>query len=160
TPAIEARMLHLRGQALEALELLPQAPRELIGAIQAITSPGELADLAAAYMDVTTDEKQEVLETIDVAARMDKVSRMLAQRIEVLRLSAEIGRQTKAALDERQREVLLREQMAAIQKQLGEGEEGKAAELAELEQAIAKAGMPKEVEEQSRRELRRLQKMP
>ena len=59
-------------------------------------------------------------------ARMEKVSRMLAHRIEVLRLWQEIGRQTKAALDERQREVLLREQMAAIQRQLGEGEEGKA----------------------------------
>jgi ATP-dependent Lon protease len=153
-------MLHLRGQAVEALELLPQAPRELIAAIQAIASPGELADLAAAYLDVRPEEKQEVLETIDIVARMDKVSRLLAQRIEVLRLSAEIGKQTKAALDERQREVLLREQMAAIQKQLGEGEEGKAAELTELAEAIAKAGMPKEVEAEARKELRRLQRMP
>ena len=64
---------------------------------------------------------------------MDKVSALLAHRIEVLRLSQEIGRQTKAALDERQREVLLREQMAAIQRQLGEGEQGKAQEIAELD---------------------------
>ena len=91
---------------------------------------------------------------------MDKVLRLLAQRIEVLRLSQEIGRQTKAALDERQREVLLREQMAAIQRQLGEGEEGKAAEMAELDEAITKAKMPKEIEEQARKELRRLQRMP
>ena len=91
---------------------------------------------------------------------MDKVSRLLAHRIEVLRLSQEIGRQTKAALDERQREVLLREQMAAIQRQLGEGEEGKAAEIAELDKAITNAGMPKEVEDQARKELRRLQRMP
>jgi ATP-dependent Lon protease len=111
-------------------------------------------------MDIKAEEKQEILETIDVTARMDKVSRVLAQRIEVLRLSAEIGKQTKASLDERQREVLLREQMAAIQKQLGEGEEGKAAELAEVEQAIAKAGMPKDVGDQARKELRRLQRMP
>ena len=111
-------------------------------------------------MDIKPEEKQEILETIDVAARMDKVSRLLAQRIEVLRLSAEIGQQTKAALDERQREVLLREQMAAIQRQLGEGEEGKAAEIAELDEAIAKANMPKEVEEQARKELRRLERMP
>jgi ATP-dependent Lon protease len=160
TPEIEARMLNLRGQAVEALELLPQTPQELVGAIQAIKVPGELADLAAAYMDVKPDEKQEILETVDVAARIEKVSRLLAHRIEVLRLSSEISKQTKAALDERQREVLLREQMAAIQKQLGEGEEGKAAELAELEQAIAKAGMPKEVEDHARKELRRLQRMP
>ena len=87
---------------------------------------------------------------------MDKVSRLLAHRIEVLRLSQEIGRQTKAALDERQREVLLREQMAAIQRQLGEGDEGKAAEMAELDAAITKASMPKEIEDQARKELRRL----
>src|SRR5579885_133638 len=160
TPEIEARLLHLRGQALEALELLPQAPRELVSAVQAIDQPGALADMTMAYMDVKPDEKQEVLETIDVAARMDKVSKLLSHRIEVLRLSAEIGQQTKAALDERQREVLLREQMAAIQKQLGEGEEGKAAEMAELDKAIAKAEMPKEVEDAARKELRRLQRMP
>src|SRR5690349_18905459 len=160
TSQIEARLVHLRGQAIEALELLPQAPQELIAAIKDIESPGGLADLAASYMDIKPEEKQEILETVDAAARMDKVSRLLAQRIEVLRLSAEIGKQTKAALDERQREVLLREQMAAIQKQLGEGEEGKAAELAELEKKIAEAGMPKDVEEHTRKELRRLQRMP
>jgi len=77
-------------------------------------------------MDMKPEEKQEILETIGVAARMEKVSRLLAHRIEVLRLSQEIGRQTKAALDERQREVLLREQVAATQRQLGEGEAGKA----------------------------------
>jgi hypothetical protein len=65
---------------------------------------------------VVLDGPALLLETLDVGARMEKVSRLLAQRIEVLRLSAEIGRQTKAALDERQREVLLREQMAAIQR--------------------------------------------
>src|SRR5213078_2371861 len=102
---------------------------------------------------------QEILETVDITARMDKVSRLLAHRIEVLRLSAEIGRQTKAALDERQREVLLREQMAAIQRQLGEAD-GKNAEIAELGEAIAKAKMPKEVEDQARKELRRLERMP
>jgi ATP-dependent Lon protease len=160
SPEVEARMLHLRGQALEALELMPQAPRELVAAVQGIEQPGALADLAMAYMDVKPDEKQEILETVDVAARMEKVSRLLAHRIEVLRLSAEIGQQTKAALDERQREVLLREQMAAIQKQLGEGEEGKAAEMAELDKAITKAEMPKEVEDAARKELRRLQRMP
>jgi ATP-dependent Lon protease len=160
SPEIEARMMHLRNQAVEALELLPQAPQELIAAIQGVESPAGLADLSAAYMDLKPDERQEVLETIDVPARMEKVSRFLAQRLEVMRLSAEIGKQTRVALDERQREVLLREQMAAIQKQLGEGEEGKAAELAEIEQAIAKAGMPKEVEDQARKELRRLQRMP
>jgi ATP-dependent Lon protease len=157
---IEARMLHLREQAVEAVQLLPQAPSELLAAVQGAASPGALADLMATYMDATPEEKQEILETIDLAARMEKVSGMLAHRIEVLRLSQEIGRQTKTALDKRQREVLLREQMAAIQRQLGEGDEGKAEEIAELGAAITKAQMPKEVEEQARKELRRLQRMP
>ena len=160
TPEIEARFLNLQRQAVEALELLPQAPPEMIVAVQSVRSPGALADLAAAYLDLQPAEKQEILETIDVSARMDKVSKLLAHRIEVLRLSQEIGRQTKAALDERQREVLLREQMAAIQRQLGEGEQSKAQDIAELSEAIAKAGMPKEVEDQARKELRRLERMP
>jgi ATP-dependent Lon protease len=159
-PEIEARFVNLKAQAVEAIQLLPQVPQDLLAAIQSIDQPPALADLATAYMDIKADEKQEILETVDIAARMDKVSRLLSQRIEILRLSQEIGKQTKAALDERQREVLLREQMAAIQRQLGEGEEGKAAEMAELDKAITEAGMPKEIEDQARKELRRLQRMP
>jgi ATP-dependent Lon protease len=159
SPEIEARFLSLQQQTVEALQLLPQVPPDLLTAIQSIESPAQLADLAAAYMDLRPEEKQEILETIDVAVRMDKVARLLGQRIEVLRLSQEIGRQTRAALDERQREVLLREQLAAIRRELGEGEDGKA-EIAELGEAIAKAQMPKEVEEQARKELRRLERMP
>jgi len=160
TPEIEARFVNLKAQAVEAVELLPQAPAELVAAIQSIEAAPALADLSAAYMDIKPEEKQEILETVDIAARMDKVSRLLAHRIEILRLSQEISRQTKAKLDERQREVLLREQMAAIQRQLGEGEEGKAVEMAELDKAISNAGMPKDVEDQARKELRRLQRMP
>ena len=152
SPEIEARFIHLRGQAAEAVSLLPQAPPELAASIQSITSPAALADLVATFMDVTPEEKQEVLETIDLPARMEKVARMLAHRIEILRLSNEIGQQTKSALDKRQREALLREQMAAIQRQLGEGDEGKAAEIAELNEAISKAGMPEEVDQQARKE--------
>ncbi len=157
---IEARFLHLKGQAIEAIQLLPQAPNELLSTIQGVDSPGALADLVATFMDATPDEKQEILETVDIGARMERVSRLLAHRIEVLRLSQEIGRETKASLDSRNREVLLREQMAAIQRQLGEADEGKSAEIAELEKAIADAHMPKEVDDQARKELRRLQRMP
>jgi len=160
SPEIDARFLNLKNQLGEALRLLPQVPAELVASVESIDSPAALADLAASYMDAKPEEKQEILETIDIVARMDKVSRTLANRIEVLRLSAEIGQQTKAALDARQREVLLREQMAAIQRQLGEGEEGKAAEVAELAKAITDARMPKEVEEHARKELRRLERMP
>ena len=157
---IEARFVLLKGQAMEVLQLLPQAPQELLAAIQSIQSPSMLADMVATYMDATPNEKQEILETIDVAARMDRVSRILAHRLEVLRLSQEIGRETQASIESRNREVLLREQMAAIQRQLGEGDEGKSAEIAELGEAITKAQMPKEVEDQARKELRRLQRMP
>jgi ATP-dependent Lon protease len=157
---VEARFLTLRRMALEAIELLPQAPPDLAAAVEAIDSPGQLADFSVAYSDATPSEKQELLETIDLIARLDKAIRLLSHRIEVLRLSQEIQRQTRASLDERQREVLLREQLAAIQRQLGEGDEGKGAELAGLEEAIEKAHMPPEVEEQARKELRRLQRMP
>jgi ATP-dependent Lon protease len=160
TSEIDAHFLHLRGQALEALQLLPQTPRELLAAVEAVESPGTLADLTVAYMDLKPDEKQDILETVDSKTRMEKVSRLLAHQIEVLRLSHEIGKQTKASLDERQREVLLREQMAAIQRQLGEGDEGKKLEMAELAEAITKAGMPPEIDEQARKELRRLERMP
>ncbi len=157
---IEARFVHLKQQAVEAIQLLPQAPNELLATVQNIGSPGALADMVATVMDATPDEKQEILETVDIGARLRRVSRLLAHRIEVLRLSQEIGRETKASLDARNREALLREQMAAIQRQLGESDEGKAAEIAELDKAIANAKMPKEVEDQARKELRRLQRMP
>jgi len=159
SPEIEARMLHLRNQALEALQLLPQVPNELVSTVQALDQPGALADLVAAYLDMRPEEKQEILETLDLTARLDRVSRVLAQRLEVLRLTAEIGRETRASLDQRQREVLLREQMAAIQRQLGE-EDGRSAELKELGEAIDRAGMPEEVEQAARKELRRLERMP
>ena len=159
SPEIEARFLNLQRQAIEAAELLPHAPQELLAVLQATTSPATLADLATSYMDIKPQEKQEILETIDLAIRMDKVSRHLAGRIEVLRLTNEIGQQTKATFDERQREAILREQMATIQRQLGEGD-GKTQEVAELNEAIAKAGMPDEAERHARKEVRRYERMP
>ncbi|AGK56845.1 ATP-dependent protease La [Hyphomicrobium denitrificans 1NES1] len=159
SPEIEARFRNLQSQALEAMQLLPQAPQELIAAIQDATSAGALADLAAGYMDIPAEQKQEILETVDLITRIDRVSRLLGERIEVMRLTQEIGRQTKAALDERQREAVLREQMAAIQRQLGEGD-GKTEEVRELSESIAKANMPRDVEEQARKELKRYERMP
>jgi len=159
SPEIEARFLNLQRQAIEAIQLLPQAPPELVAAFQAITSPASLADLATSYMDIKPQEKQEILETIDLSLRMEKVSRRLAERLEVLRLTNEIGQKTKATFDERQREAILREQMATIQRQLGEGD-GKTQEVAELNEAIAKAQMPAEAESQARKEVRRYERMP
>jgi ATP-dependent Lon protease len=159
SPEIEARFLNLQRQAIEAIQLLPQAPPELVGLFQSTTSPAALADLATSYMDIKPQEKQEILETLDLSKRMERVSAFLAERLEVLRLSNEIGQKTKAAFDERQREAILREQMATIQRQLGEGD-GKAQEVAELTAAIAKAKMPPEAESQARKELRRYERMP
>lgn len=159
SPEIEARFLNLQRQAIEAIELLPQAPPELVAMFQSTTAPGALADLATSYMDIKPQEKQEILETVDLALRVEKVSKQLAERLEVLRISNEIGQKTKAAFDERQREAILREQMATIQRQLGEGD-GKAAEVAELTEAIAKAKMPPEAEAHAKKELRRYERMP
>jgi ATP-dependent Lon protease len=156
---IEARVLHLKRQAIEALELLPQVPAELATAIEATSSASALADLIASFMDIDPTEKQRILETLDVRERLEMVSRLLAHRIDVLRLTQEISQQTKQSMDERQREFLLREQMKTIQKELGETD-SKAAEVGELEKAIAEAKMPSEVEEQAKRELGRLERMP
>ncbi|GLT00367.1 Lon protease [Sphingobium jiangsuense] len=158
-PEIEARLINLRRQALETVELLPQAPQGLAEAIRTISSAATLADMVAAYLDITADQKQEILETIALDARLDRVSRLLGERLEVLRLSAEIGRDVQETLGSRQREALLREHMAAIQRQLGE-DDGKTAEIAELTEKIEQAHMPAEVEEQARKELRRLERMP
>ncbi|MET4202602.1 endopeptidase La [Bradyrhizobium sp. LA6.12] len=159
SPEIEARALNLQRQAIEAVELLPQAPPELVAMFQSTTAPGALADLATSFMDIKPQDKQEVLETIDLALRVEKVSKHLAERLEVLRISNEIGQKTKASFDERQREAILREQMATIQRQLGEGD-GKAAEVAELTAAIAKANMPPEADAHAKKELRRYERMP
>jgi ATP-dependent Lon protease len=159
SPEIEAHALNLQRQAIEAIELLPQAPPELVGMFQNTTAPGALADLATSFMDIKPQDKQEVLETIDLALRVEKVSKHLAERLEVLRISNEIGQKTRASFDERQREAILREQMATIQRQLGEGD-GKAAEVAELTAAIAKASMPPEAEAHAKKELRRYERMP
>ena len=158
SPDIEARFINLRRMALEALQLLPQAPSDLVGAVQNAATPSVLTDLVAAYLDFEIARKQDLIETIDPVARMSKVTEILAHRLEVLRLTAEIGRQTKATFDERQKEAVLREQMAAIQKQLGEGDAGRAQEVADLSAAIGKAGMPAEAEAAARKELRRYER--
>jgi ATP-dependent Lon protease len=159
SPEIEARFINLKRQAIEAIQLLPQAPPELVAVFQSTTSPAGLADLTAAYLDIKPEQKQEILETMDLSLRIEKVSRYLAERLEVLRLTNEIGQQTKAVFDERQRQAILREQMATIQRELGEGD-GKAQETAELTAAIAKAQMPPEAESQALKELRRYERMP
>jgi ATP-dependent Lon protease len=159
TPDIAARVELVRARAREAIGLLPAAPPEMAAAIEALESPSALADFVAGIIDAKPAEKQDVLETLDVKQRLDKVLVMLVQRIEVLKLSKEIGEQTQQSLSSQQREHILREQLRQIQKQLGENDE-KSVEIEELRQQIEKAGMPKEAEEQARKELKRLERMP
>jgi ATP-dependent Lon protease len=156
----EARALYLRDRAVEALQLLPQTPPELLHTVQGMTSPGHLADLVASVMDVKSSEKQEILETFDLTARLDRVIALLGKRIEVLKLSRDIGEKTREALNERQKEAVLREQLRQIRRELGEEEEGPSIEVKELRESIDRARMSREVEEQALRELRRLERMP
>jgi ATP-dependent Lon protease len=107
---------------------------------------------------VKNEEKQDLLETFDLRRRLDKVLALLGKRVEILRLSKEIGDKTKKEFDERQREHVLREQMRQIQKELGEGEDT-AAEMEELRKAVDEAGMPEEVLKHTKKELKRLERM-
>jgi ATP-dependent Lon protease len=154
---VEARTLLLKQKAVEAISLLPQAPAELANSIQSIESSSTLADTIASFLDVKPSEKQDILETTDVRERLERVAGFLTRRVEVLKLSRQIEQQTKDAIDDRQREFVLREQMKQIQKELGDETGGE--DLTELDEAITKAGMPAEVEEHVRKELRRLERM-
>ena len=158
SPEIEARAAFLKERAAEALSLLPQAPPELGRMVSGIDSPAHLADLIVSFMDVKSAEKQEILETLDLEERLDKVIKLLAHRVEVLKITKDITEQTQAALGERQREAVLREQLRQLQKELGEGDSG-SDELAELDGQLTQAGMPPPVEEHARKELQRLRRM-
>ena len=156
---IEARGLNLRDKALEAVQLLPQAPGELVNAIRSIESIPALADMVASFMDLKTAEKQEILATFDLKTRLDRVLSRLGRRIEVLKVSREIDERTREAFDERQKEAVLRERLRQIQKELGDTDSS-SAELDELKQAVKDAGMPPDAAEQAQRELKRLERMP
>ena len=155
---VEARLEVLKQRAIEALALLPQVPTELTRTIQSIGSAGQLADLIVSFMDVKPAEKQEMIETLDLKERLDKVLKLLAHRVEVLKITKDISEQTQEALGERQREAILREQLRQLQKELGESEDA-SGELDELEKSLAAAGMSTEVAEHARKELKRLQRM-
>ena len=158
-PEIDARFHQLRERALEILRLIEQAPAELSATIASADQPGELADLVTGLLDLRPAEKQEILETVELAPRLDRVIARLAYRHEVLRLSHDIGQQTREAMGGRQREFMLREQLKAIQKELGESDDS-SSELDELKQKLEQVGMPPDVAPQARRELRRLERMP
>ena len=156
---IEARALNLKRLAAEAVTLLPQAPTELANAVQNVESPAHLADLITSFMDISAIEKQRVLEMLDLRARLDRVTELLSHRIEVMKLQRQIESNTREAIDDRQKEFVLREQMRQIQKQLGESDESTSDELKEVAEAIDKAGMSPEASEQANKELKRLRRM-
>jgi ATP-dependent Lon protease len=158
SPEIEARFLQLKKRALEALQLLPNVNDELAGMVQGVKSPALLADMVANIMDVTTAEKQAVLEIFDLKLRLDKVLEMLGERVEVLRLSREISDKTRKEFDERQREHVLREQMRQIQKELGD-DDNSAADLVDLRKAVEESGMPEDTLKHAMKELKRLERM-
>jgi len=155
----EALAMQLRERTVEILSLLPGVPAELAHALQATRAPSHLADIAASLLDTEVAEKQILLETISTEERLRKVLQILSRRIEVLRLSQEIGERTKEHLEDRERKFLLREQLKTIQKELGETE-GDDEEIEKLDEAIAEAGMPEEIDAQARKELQRIKRMP
>ena len=156
---IEARQVQLKLRVAEVLALLPQTQEELATAAQNIDSPSVLADFVAGLMDLKPAQKQDVLETLDLQTRLDKVLDLLAHQAEVLRLAQEIDQKTKGRIGTHQREMLLREQLKTIRTQLGEAE-NTGAEITELGEAVTKAKLPPEVEAHARKEIKRLQQMP
>jgi ATP-dependent Lon protease len=155
----EARILNLRQEAVKALSLLPEPMNELRLTIERIDNPLSLIDMIASTLDVALAEKQEILATLDPEARAQKVSEKLVRQIELLELSKKIGDQTKEAMDQTQRQYFLREQMKAIQKELGE-EDGHSLEAQDLRNKIYEAKMPPEVEKEVIRELSRFERIP
>src|SRR6185369_5365337 len=107
-PELDARFMRLQELAQEAIRLLPNTPDELAEVVQAIQEPGQLADMVANLLDIGNEDKQDLLETFPLGARLDKVLAHLAKRVEVMRLSKEIGDKTRKEFDERQREHVLR----------------------------------------------------
>jgi ATP-dependent Lon protease len=154
----EAAILNLREQAAKALALLPEPIPELKTTIEGIGDPIALLDVIASALDLPTADKQEILATLDVEIRLQRVSRQLARQAEVLELTKKIKVETKESMDKAQREYFLREQLKAIKKELGE-EEGKNVEIEELRKKIEALKAPPEVEKEGLRELSRLERM-
>ena len=151
----QALALQLRERGVEILTLMPGVPAELAHVLQSTRSPSQLADLAASLLDIEPAEKQLLLETLSTEERLSRVLQIVNQRLDVLRLSQEIGARTKEQLDDRQRRFLLEEQLKTIKKELGD-EGGNEPEIQRLDAAITDAKMPPEVDAQVRKELRRL----
>ena len=156
---IEARFIQLRELALEVFQLLPQVPKELVDTVENIDSPGALADIVAGYLDIKAEEKQALLEEVDLRKRLDRLLELIFHRIDVIQIFNEIDGRTKPSVGRHERNFLLREQMKSIQKELGEEGNGNATEIDELRKQVAAANMPVEAAKQAEKELKRLERI-
>jgi ATP-dependent Lon protease len=158
TREAEQMMDTLRELAQKYIDLSPQIPAEASFLVRSIDEPGVLADIVASNLNIPPDEKQDLLETFPTHERMQKVVAQLNKEIQVLELSNKIQTEVKGEMDKAQREYFLREQLKAIQKELGEVDE-RQEEFEELKRMIKRAKMPKDVEETAFKELKRMSRM-
>src|SRR5213593_3356543 len=157
---IDALARNIKTNFQQVVSLSPLLSDDLQTLAVNITEPGRLADfIASSLSTITTAIKQEVLETLDIRARMDNLNRILIKELEVLELGSKIQSQVQSEVGKNQREYFLREQLKAIQKELGEGDD-QTKEIEELAEKIEAAGMPEGVKKEALRELDRLSKMP
>ncbi len=157
---IDALQRNIKSNFQQVVSLSPLLSDDLQALAGNITDPGKLADfIASSLTTIGTPVKQEVLETLDIRARMDSLNRLLIKELEVLELGSKIQSQVQSEVGKNQREYFLREQMKAIQKELGEGDD-QAKEIDELRDKLDAAGLPDPVRKEALRELDRLSKMP
>jgi ATP-dependent Lon protease len=157
---IDALLRNIKTNFQQVVSLSPLLSDDLQTLAMNIAEPGRLADfIASSLTTINTAVKQEVLETLDVRARMDSLNRILIKELEVLELGSKIQSQVQSEVGKNQREYFLREQMKAIQKELGEGDD-QTKDVEELTEKIEAAGMPEPVKKEAMRELDRLAKMP
>jgi ATP-dependent Lon protease len=154
----DALMVHLRESARRLLSVLPQLPREAAQALDNVQDAGALADLVASNLPIATPQKQSVLELLDVRDRLRRVIELLGRQSEVHRVKQEISTMVQEEMSRSQREFLLRQQMRAIRRELGEGEEDED-ELEQLRERIARADLPSEAERAARKQLSRMRTM-
>jgi ATP-dependent Lon protease len=157
---IDALQRNIKSNFQQVVSLSPVLSDDLQALAANITDPGKLADfIASSLTTIGTPVKQEVLDTLDIRARMDTLNRILIKELEVLELGSKIQSQVQSEVGKNQREYFLREQLKAIQKELGEGDD-QAREIDELRAKVDAAGMPETVKKEALRELDRLSKMP
>ena len=157
---IDALQRNIKTNFQHVVSLSPLLSDDLQALAMNITEPGRLADfIASSLATLSTAVKQEVLETVDVRARLDLLNRLLIKEAEVLELGSKIQSQVQSEVGKNQREYFLREQLKAIQKELGEGDD-QTKEIEELREKIEAVGMPEAVKKEAKRELDRLSKMP